>query len=120
MMLVLSFDFEAERRSEILFITDHHIDERREFAIDGDCPRLATDRLPKRFAIVEIVRDDRAVLARDLHRFTRHGRRRLRERAKNPACMKPARTFGTEDRFPIDVARPQLRDGGVTTIRATR
>src|SRR5690242_8796851 len=108
MMLVLSFDFEPERRGEIFFIADHHIDERRELAIKRDGPRLAADRLPQRLAIVEIVRDDRAVLAGGFHGFTRHGRRRLRERTKNPAGMKPACAFRAEDLFPIDVARPEL------------
>src|ERR1041385_6686904 len=113
MMLVLPFDFESERRGEIFFIADHHIDERREFAVNRDCSRLATDRLPQRLSIVEIVRDDRAVLARDLHRFTCDGRRRFRERTETPAGMKPARAFATEDLFPIDLTRPQLRNGSV-------
>src|SRR5690349_3142782 len=118
-VLVLSFDFEPERRSEILLVADHHIDKRRKLAIHGNGPRLSTDRFPQRLAIIEIVRDDRAVLARGLHRFTRHGRRRFREGTENTAGMKPARAFRAEDLFPIDIAGFQLRDGRVTTIGTT-
>src|SRR5215813_6996345 len=34
MMLVLSFDFETERGSEVFFITDHHVNKRRQLAIN--------------------------------------------------------------------------------------
>src|SRR5262245_36244689 len=118
-VLVLSFNFESERGSEVFFIADHHVNKWRQLAIDSNRTRLSTNRLPKRFAIVEIVRDDRAVFARDLHRFTRHGRRRFREGAKDSAGMKPAHAFCAEDLFPVDVARTQLRNGRMTTIGTT-
>src|SRR5690349_8397959 len=42
-VLVLSFDFEPERRSEILLVADHHIHKRRKLAIHGNSPRLTTN-----------------------------------------------------------------------------
>src|ERR1700752_1638568 len=55
----------------------------------------------------------------DLHRFARDQRRCFRQRTENAASMKPARAFRTEDLFPINIARLQLRDCGVTTILTT-
>src|SRR5262245_33515781 len=104
MMLVESFDFESERRSEILFVANHYIDERRELAINSHCFCLTTNRLPKRFAIVQIVRDQRAVFSRYLHRFTSDSRRRFGQRTEDAAGVKPTRSFRTKDLFPIDVA----------------
>ncbi len=44
-MFVKSFDLKAERRCEILFVADHHIDKRREFTIHRNrffpCRRLS-------------------------------------------------------------------------------
>jgi hypothetical protein len=62
-MLVETFDFEAERGSEVFFVADHHIYERRQFAINRDRLCLTTNRLPERVAIIQIVGDDRAVLS---------------------------------------------------------
>src|SRR4029453_12175868 len=41
---------------------------------------------------------------------------RLRKGAEDPAGVKPARAETAEDLFPVDVARAELRDGGVAAI----
>src|SRR5215212_5575774 len=56
----------------------------------------------------------------DLHRLARNCRRGLRQGAEDSARVKPTRPFDTEYLFPVDVARPQLRNRGVTSIGTTR
>src|SRR6185503_10240871 len=118
-MLVLAVDFESKRGREVLFVTKHHINQRRQFAVHVNRLLLPANRLPKRFAIVEIVRHYGSVFTRDFHRLARDRRRRLRQRAEEPARVKPARAFRTEDLFPIDVAGFQFRNRSVTAIGAT-
>ena len=55
-----------------------------------------------------------------LYRFARHLRRRLRERAKNSAGVKPARALCSENPFPVNVAGLQLRNRRMPTIRTTQ
>ncbi len=107
-MLVLAFDFESKRGREVFFISKHYINERRQFAIHRHGFLLTANRLPERFAIVEIVRHDAAVFSRNLHRFTSDSRRRFRQSAKDATRMKPTRTFHAEYLFPIDLAGLQL------------
>ena len=50
--------------------------------------------------------------------LTRDVGRRLGERAEDPAAVQPAGAVAPEDRVPVDLARAQLRDGGVTSVGA--
>ena len=58
--------------------------------------------------------------ARGLHRLFRDERRRLRQRAEDAAGVEPARAEAAEDLVPVDVARRELRDGGVPAIGAAK
>src|SRR4030095_5737205 len=59
------------------------------------------------------------MLLRDLHGLARDERRGFGQRAADAAAMKPARALLAEDLLPIDVARPELRHGGVAAVRAS-
>ena len=76
--------------------------------------------LPQRVAVVQIVRDDRAVLlARPaIASFATSGVV-SDKRAKYAAGVKPARTFVAKDLFPVDVARLELRNGRVAAVGAS-
>src|SRR5690242_7624904 len=100
MMFVNAFNCESKRGGKVLFVADHHINERREFAIDGDRSLASSDRTPKRVAVVEIVRNQRPMFLRSLHRFARNSGRRFGKRTENSAGVKPARTFAAKDLFP--------------------
>src|SRR5258706_6608048 len=117
-MFVLPFDLVAETGRKILFVADHYIDVAGEVAIDFLSLRLAADGLPERIAIVEIIRDDRAVFFCDLHRFLGDLGRRFGKCAEDPAGVKPTSTFLAKYLFPIDVALFKLRNGGMPTVRA--
>ena len=80
---------------------------------------LAADRLPERGAVVEVVGDDGAVLARGRHRLLRH------ERASSPRARRRCRRCGTsalrlapKTCVPVDVARLHLRGRGVPAVGA--
>src|SRR6266478_3682539 len=110
----------AQRCGKVLLVADHDIDLRCHAAVDLLSAILATNRLPQRFAVVQIVRDDRAVLAGRLYGFHRHVGRGLRERAEYPAGVEPACPSLAENVVPIDVARLLLRGRRVTAIRASQ
>src|SRR5215510_6111146 len=59
------------------------------------------------------------MLLRDLHGLARDERRGFGQRAEDAAAMKPSRALLAEDLLPIDVARPELRHGGVAAVRAS-
>src|ERR1043165_7639910 len=59
------------------------------------------------------------MFSRRKHRLARDSRSRSRECAENSTRMKPASAFSSEDLIPINIARLQLRDGGMTAIRTT-
>ena len=71
-------------------------------------------------AVVEVVGDDRAVLARDLdgldHRFGGVGR----ERGEDAAGVEPAHAFLAEQLLPVHLARLDLRGRGVAAVRAAQ
>ncbi len=107
-MFIQSGHFETEAGGEVLFISEHHVDERREFAIDFTRARLAANRLPETVAIIQIERNDRAVSLGRLHCFFGDCRCCFRERAKDAAGVKPARAFLAENLFPVDVTGTKL------------
>ena len=109
---------ESQRGGKIFLVADQHVDERHETPVDRNRARVATERAPQRFTIVEIERHGCAVTPRRLHGFTRHLRRRVGERAEDAAGVQPARALAVEDAGPIDVARAELRDRGVAPVRA--
>ena len=74
--LVDAFDGESERRREVLFVAEEHVDERHDRAIDLNRFRLPAVGAPQRVPVIQVVRHDDAVAARRLHRLPRHiGRR---------------------------------------------
>ncbi len=55
MMFIQTFDFKTQRGSEVFFIADHNIDQRRQFAINFARAGLATNDLPERGSIIQVV-----------------------------------------------------------------
>src|SRR5699024_12672442 len=56
-VLVHALDLEAEACGEVLLVTDHHVDRRRDALIDLLSLRLPTDRLPQARAVGQVVGD---------------------------------------------------------------
>src|ERR1035437_8776366 len=98
-----ALDLESQRSSEVLFVANHDIDVRRQLAIDFGGARLPANRLPQRVAVVQVVADHGAVLARRHHRLLAHLGRRLTQRAEYSARMQPARAFPAKDLVPVDL-----------------
>src|SRR5437763_110830 len=117
-MLVDAFDLDAEGDAEVFFVAEENVDHASEPAVDLARFGRAADALPQRRTIVEIIRNDRAVAPRRLHRLGRDERRRLGERREDASGVEPARA--AEHRVPVDVARFQLRDRGVAAIGAAQ
>ena len=111
-------DLEAQRRAEILFVAEHHVDERRDGPVDLAGALLAADRPPERGPVVQVVGDDGAVAPGRRHGLGRDIGGVLAERGEDAAAVEPARALGGEDRVPVDVARAQLRDGRVAAVGA--
>ena len=118
-MLIHPFDLESERDGEILFVADHHVDQGGETSIDLPRAGAPADSLPQRFAVVEVIRDDRSMPLRDLHGLARDERRSFRQSAENAAAMKPPRAFLAKDLFPVNGARLELRHRSVAAIGTT-
>src|SRR5215210_3552034 len=116
-MLVQALHLETERRSEVLLVADHHVHERGQRAVDFLGPRLTANRLPERVSVIEIIRDERTVSFGRLHRLARDLGRRLRERAEYAARVKPTRALLAKDTLPINIARLELRDSRVASVR---
>src|SRR5262249_15328584 len=58
------------------------------------------------------------MLLRDLHSLVRDERRGFGQRAEDAAALTPPWARLAEDLLPIDVARAELRHGGVAAVRA--
>ena len=117
-VLVDALDREAEGGAEVLLVAEHHVDERGQRAIHLAGAFLPADGLPQGRPVVEVVGDDGAVPAGGRHRLRGDVRRRLAERREDAAAVEPAGAFAGEDLVPVDVARPQLADGGVAPVGA--
>ena len=48
-----SLDFETQAGRKVFFVSDHHIDQRRQFPVDLLGPGLSSDRFPERISIVQ-------------------------------------------------------------------
>ena len=116
-VVVRAFDFKAEARGEILLVADHHVHILRDFAVHFLRFLQAADGFPERRAIVQIVADDDAVLLRRLHRFDGECGGGFRQRGKNAAGVQPARANFAENMIPIEIARLELRRGGIAAVR---
>src|ERR1017187_3844222 len=68
-ILAHTLNLEAERGREVLLIADHHVDIRRQLAIHLRGAGLPANRFPYRVAVVQVVADNRPVLARRNHRL---------------------------------------------------
>ena len=84
-----AFDLDPEHRREIFFVAEQNIHFPDQFAIDLLRTGLSADRLPQRFAIVQIVGDNRAVGMCAVHRIARHFDSRIRQCSEDSAGMKP-------------------------------
>ena len=115
-----AFDFKAQRGGEVLFVAQHHVDQRGEFAVDFKGACLAADGLPKRVAIVQIVGDDDAVAMRGFDGFFGNQRGGVGERGEDAAGVEPARAFGREDFVPVDLTGLELGDSGVAAVGAAQ
>src|SRR4051812_24361478 len=113
MMFVHAGNFIAQRSREVFFIPEHHVHMRSDTAIDLLRFLLATKRLPKRWAKIQIVRNNRAMTMCCLHCFQCDLRGRRRERTENTAGVQPARAFFTENLVPIDLPRFEMRNSSV-------
>jgi len=113
-----AFDGDAEGRGKILFVAEEDVDGPHQFTVDFLGFRLATDRFPKGFAVIEVVGDYGSRGARGLNGGTGDRGRTGRKCGKDAAGMQPAGAFDGEDLLPVEVAGLAVRDGGVSPIRA--
>src|SRR2546423_15249132 len=97
MVLVLPLDLVTEAGGKVLFIADHHIHKSTEVAIYLLRLCLTTDGPPQRISVIQIVRDNGAVLFCDLHRFFRDIWCCFGYRTKVAASVLPSGTFISKD-----------------------
>jgi hypothetical protein len=111
-----ALDGEAERGGEVLLVADHDIDILRDLAVDLLGLLEAADGLPERGAVVEVVGDDGAVLVGGLDGLDGESGGGLGERGEDAAGVEPAHAEFAEDVVPVEVARLELRGGGVAAV----
>jgi len=87
----------AQGRREILLVAEHDDRLGAPRRVDLACPGLATDRLPQRGAVIQVVADDCAVTAAARIALLGDSWGRLRERREDAARVKPARALGPKD-----------------------
>src|ERR1700687_6062553 len=119
MVFIKPGDRKAQCSGEILLVAQHHVDERCQAAVYFLRLRFPSNRLPERCSVVQIVRDHSAGSLGGFHGFLGDKRRGLGESAEDSAGVKPADAILGEDLIPVDLARFQLRDGGVPAVGAT-
>src|SRR5690625_4891827 len=107
-VFVNPFNFKSETGSVILFVSDHHIDLSGNAAVNLLRLLLATDRIPQRRTIVQVIGNNRSVLLCRRNSFFNNGCGRLRKSGVNPAGMEPANAILTKKLIPIDIARLHL------------
>src|SRR6185312_11423126 len=112
--------FEAQAGGEIFLIADHDIDILRDVAVDLLRPFLAALALPQAGAVVEVIGNHGAVLARCFHRLDHRFGGVRGERREDAAGVEPAHAFLAEQLFPVHFAGPDLRGGAVAAIRAAQ
>ena len=114
--VVGTFDFEAERSREVFFVTDHYVHVLGDLAVDLLGFLEAADGLPERRAIIQIVRNDGAMLLGGFHGLDGHLGRRLGEGREDASRVEPADAQRTEEVFPVEVTGLNLRGGGVAAV----
>ena len=119
MTFVQSLDLEAQSSGEVFFVAEHHVDKGSERAIYFLRFWFSSDGFPERAAIIQIIRDDGSRALGGLHCFSCYLRSCFRQRAKNPAGVKPARALFDKDCFPVNLAGLELRNGRVPAIRTS-
>src|SRR6266581_7810520 len=107
-LFIHTFDFETEAGGEILLIADHDIYVPGNRLVDLLGFPLPADALPQGRAVVQIVRDYRAVFSGGLHGFDHELRRGIAERGEDAARVQPARAELAKNMVPIEVARLEL------------
>ena len=114
--MVHAFDLEAEGGGEILLVADHDVHVFRDFAVDFLGFGEAADGFPERRAVVEVVGNDGAVFVSGFDGLDGEGGGGFRERGEDAAGVEPAHAEFAEDVVPVDVARLELRGGGVAAV----
>src|SRR6185295_5600941 len=117
-VLVEAFDFEPEAGGEVLLVADHHVDVLGDVAVDLLRALLAALALPEGSAVIEVVGDDGAVLARHLDGLDDGFGGIGRERREDAAGVEPAHAFFAKQLLPVHLAGPDLRRGRMTPIAA--
>ena len=115
---VSPFHLEAKTGGKVFLVSDHHVDVLGDLLIYFLGFFLTADSFPKRGPVVEIVRDDHAVLASGGGGFNDKLGGAFTEGGKDPSGVKPTGSVLSENQIPIKIARLELGDGGVTAIGA--
>ena len=106
----------SKRCRKILLVADHDIDIPGNVAVHtlGLCE--AANALPKTWAVVQVVGNNRAVPLGRLYSFDREGSRGFRQGRKNAAGVKPSHANRAKEMIPVNVARLQLARGSVASV----
>jgi len=107
-VLIGTLDLKPETSREILLIANHHIHITGNLAVYLLSLGLATDRLPQRRPVVQVIGNHRAVFLSHLHGLNHHFGCRGRKRSKNSSGVKPAHAAGAKNIFPVNITLLQL------------
>src|SRR5271170_921630 len=88
-MFVHSLDLQTEAGGEILLVANHDVYVPGDLPIDLLRPPGSANGFPKRWAVVQIIRDDRSIFPGFANRFDDQLRRGVRKRRKNPSRVQP-------------------------------
>ncbi len=111
-----ALDLEAERGSEVLFVSEHDVDVLRDLAVDLPAFLSAAAVLPERGPVVEVIADHRTVLVGRLHGVDEHIGGGIGEGRVDSASVEPAHPLLAEETVPVDVTALEPARGGVRPI----
>src|SRR5260221_13493681 len=123
-MFVRAFDFVAKTGGKILLVANHYIHMPRQFAVY--LPRLiqSPTRLPKRWPVIQVVRNNDSMPSRRSHRLENKLLRAFAQCCEDATSMKPARAVLSENVIPVKSSRSKLARRRIPAIgnshRATR
>ena len=110
------FDGKAQGRLEVLLIADHDVHKGSDGSVYLLGALLAADALPQGGAVVQVIGNDRAVLAGGLDGFQHHVARRFGKSRINAAGMEPAHAVPAEQGVPVHVAGLHLAGGAQSAV----